>query len=318
MALNLSQQLRDMKKQLFLFFCLLSFLGGYAQQDPMYSMYMFNPMAVNPAYAGSLDHAQATGLFRRQWLDFPGSPRTASLSFHTPMKNDKVGLGFSFVNDQMGEMATNSLMASYAYHLKLKKSRLSFGLQAGARNFSIDLNKIKLNPDQSYDESFQGMVSQWSLNFGAGAFWYSDKWYLGLGIPNLRNNLLNSQQMLNTVYQARYRTHFNLSGGYVFKLSPTFHLKPSFMLKEVAGAPMQFDLNANVYWLDLIGFGLSYRSGDAMLALLEIQLNKNFRLGYAYDQTINKMAGYVGGTHEVMLRSDLGFNKNKTITPRYF
>ncbi len=317
MAIKSEPKNRDMKKHFLLFFSLLAFLSGNSQQDPMYSMYMFNTMAINPAYAGSLDHAQATGLFRRQWLDFPGSPRTASLSFHTPTKNEKVGLGFSFVNDQMGDMATNSFMGSYAYHIRLKKSRLSLGLQAGVRNFSLDLSKIKLSPDQVYDDAFQGNISQWSLNFGAGAFWYSNKWYLGLGIPNLRNNIISNQQ-LNTVYVARYRTHINLTGGYVFKLSPTFHFKPSFMIKEVGGAPLQFDINANIYWLDLIGFGVSYRSGDAMVALLEVQLNKNFRLGYAYDQTINKLAGYVGGTHEVMLRSDFGFNKNKTVTPRYF
>jgi type IX secretion system PorP/SprF family membrane protein len=317
MAIKSEKIKRDMKKHQILFFFLLAFLQGKAQQDPMYSMYMFNTMAINPAYAGSLDHAQVIGLFRRQWLDFPGSPRTASVSFHSPLKNEQVGFGVSFVNDQMGEMATNSLMASYAYHLKFKKSRLSLGLQAGVRNFSIDLSKIKLNPDQAFDESFQGNISQWSLNFGAGAFWYGPNWYVGLGISNLRNNIIVAQQ-LNTVYLARYRPHINLTGGYVFKLSPTLHLKPSLMIKEVAGAPMQVDVNANIYWLDVIGFGLSYRSKDAMVALLEIQLNKNFRIGYAYDQTISQLSGYVGATHEVMLRYDLGFNKNKTVTPRYF
>jgi type IX secretion system PorP/SprF family membrane protein len=308
-----------MMKKLFIFSVLmLSAWGLRAQQDPMYSMYMFNHMAINPAYAGSLDHMQAVGLFRRQWLDFPGSPRTANITVHAPMKNEHVGLGVSFVNDQVGAIATNSFSAAYAYHLKFNKSRLSFGIQAGARNFSLDLASIKLSPDQGgLDDAFQGNISQWSLGFGAGAFWYSDKWYVSLGVPNLRNNIISNQQF-NTVYVARYRTHMNLSAGYVFKLSPVFKLKPSFMVKQVAGAPMQFDLNANIYWLDVIGFGLSYRSGDAVVGLLEIQLNRNFRLGYAYDQTINKLSGYVGGTHEIMLRTDLGFNKNKTITPRYF
>lgn len=291
--------------------------GSKAQQDPMYSMYMFNHMAINPAYAGSMDHLQAIGLFRRQWLDFPGSPRTASVTVHSPLNNERVGLGCSFVNDQAGDLATNAFMAAYSYHLKFEKSRLSFGLQAGVRNFSLNLASIQLSPDQGYDESFQGNISQWSLNFGAGAFWYSDKWFVSFGIPNLRNNIIATQQ-LNTVYLARYRTHMNLSAGYVFKLSPVWSLKPSFLIKQVAGAPMQADLNANIYWLNLVGFGLSYRTGDALVALLEVQLNKNFRLGYAYDQTVNKLSGYVGGTHEIMLRTDLGFNKSKTLTPRYF
>ncbi|MEX1189043.1 MAG: type IX secretion system membrane protein PorP/SprF [Bacteroidia bacterium] len=306
-----------MKKILLILVLLVSGFVSKAQQDPMYSMYMFNHMAINPAYAGSLDHLQAVGLFRRQWLDFPGSPRTANLTVHAPTKNEQVGLGFSFVNDQVGDMSTNAFMAAYAYHLKFKKSRLSLGLQAGARNFSLNLNEIQLSPDQGFDEAFQGNISQWSFNFGAGAFWYSDNWYVSLGIPNLRNNIISAQQV-QTTYVARNRTHANLSAGFVTELSPIFKLKPSFMIKQVAGAPVQVDLNANLYWLDIIGLGLSYRSGDALVTLLEIQLNRNLRIGYAYDQTVSKLSGNVGGTHEIMLRTDFGFNKNKTLTPRYF
>jgi type IX secretion system PorP/SprF family membrane protein len=281
-------------------------------------MYMFNHMAINPAYAGTHDHMQVTGLFRRQWLDFPGSPQTATFTLHSPLQNDKVGLGMSLINDQVGEIKTIAFNAAYSYHIRFKKSSLSLGLQAGFRNFAINLNDIQLSPDESaQDIAFQGNISQWSLNFGAGAFWYGDNWYVNFGIPNMRNNIIRAQQ-LNTINEARYATHFNLGAGYVAKLSPTFKLKPSFLVKSVAGAPLQFDLNANVYWLDLLGLGLSYRSGDAMVFLFEVQLNKNFRLGYAYDQTVSALTGNVGGSHEVMLRADLGFNKNKTLTPRYF
>jgi type IX secretion system PorP/SprF family membrane protein len=315
---NIFNSIKSMKK-----LCLIIFLASFlvnvkAQQDPMYSMYMFNTMAINPAYAGSLDHAQVVGLFRRQWLNFPGSPKTANLTYHSPLKNENVGLGFSFVNDQVGDMSTNGFMAAYSYHLRFKKSRLALGLQAGARNFSLALSDIKLSPTPGQsDDAFSGNISQWSLNFGAGAFWYSPNWYLGLGIPNLRNNILSDNQ-INTAFVARYRTHANLTGGYVFKVSPTIRIKPSFMVKYVGGAPIQIDINANAYWLDLIGFGVSYRSKDALVLMAEIQLNRNIRLGYAYDQTVSSLAGYTGGSHELMLRFDFGFNKNKTLTPRFF
>jgi type IX secretion system PorP/SprF family membrane protein len=311
------KKMGGLKKSAFVFLFVCLFLGAKAQQDPMYSMYMFNPLAINPAYAGSLDQMSATGLFRRQWLNFPGAPQTATFTFHSPLKNENVGVGFSFINDRLGEMATNGFMGTYAYHLKFEKSRLSFGLQAGVRNFSIPLSEIKLSPNQTYDDAFAGNVSQWSMNFGTGAYWYSNKWYLGLGIPHLRNNILSSVQF-NTLYVARLRTHMNLTGGYVFKLSPTLKLKPSFMVKYVGGAPVQADLNVNLYWLDLIGLGISYRTNDALVFMAEIQLNKNFRFGYAYDQTISTLSGYTGGSHELMLRCDFGFNKNKTVTPRYF
>lgn len=307
-----------MKKYILLLSVFLSGVCVKAQQDPMYSMYMFNHMAINPAYAGTHDHMQVTGLFRRQWLDFPGSPQTASFTLHSPLKNDKLGLGMSLINDQVGEIKTISFMGAYSYHLRFKKSSLSLGLQAGFRNFAINLNDIQLSPDESaQDAAFQGNISQWSLNFGAGAFWYGDKWYVSLGLPNMRNNIISAQQQ-NTTYVARYATHFNVGAGYVAKLSPVFRLKPSFLVKSVTGAPLQYDINANIYWLDILGLGISYRSNSAMVFLFEVQLNRNFHFGYAYDQTVSSLAGSVGGSHEIMIRADLGFNKNKTLTPRYF
>lgn len=298
--------------------CILAGLSqAHAQQDPMYSMYMFNPMAINPAYAGSLDQMQATGLFRRQWLNFPGAPQTTTFSFHAPQKNENLGWGMSVINDRMGAMQTNAFMAAYAYHLRFKSSRLAFGLQAGLRNFSARLSELKLDPDALYDASFASNVSSWNLNFGTGVFWYSKNAYVGFSIPHLRNHIL-AEDPQNTTIQSRLRTHFNLTGGYVFHLNPTLALKPSLMIKQVAGAPVQVDVNANIYWLDLLGFGISYRSGAAFVAMAEVQIHQNLRLGYAYDQTVNGLSGSVGGSHELMLRADFGFNKNKTISPRYF
>lgn len=307
-----------MKKPLIILLLLITFsLNVRSQQDPMYSMYMFNMMAINPAYAGTSDHLVATGLFRRQWVNFPGSPQTATFTAHFPLKNEKLGLGVSFVNDRLGDMNTNALMAAYSYHIRFRKSRLSMGLQAGARNFSINLNELKLSPVYQYDDAFANNVNTWSFNFGSGIFWYSDKFYLGFSLPHIQNNILSNQQ-LNTVYVARLRTHTTLAGGYVININPLLKLKPSFLIKNVGGAPLQVDLNANIYWLDILGFGFSYRSASAFVFLTEIQLNKNFKLGYAFDQMGNRMSGYTGGTHEIMLRTDLGFNKNRTITPRYF
>ena len=307
-----------MKKPLIILLLLITFsLNVRSQQDPMYSMYMFNMMAINPAYAGTSDHLVATGLFRRQWVNFPGSPQTATFTAHSPLKNEKLGLGVSFVNDRLGDMNTNALMAAYSYHIRFRKSRLSMGLQAGARNFSINLNELKLSPVYQYDDAFANNVNTWSFNFGSGIFWYSDKFYLGFSLPHIQNNILSNQQ-LNTVYVARLRTHTTLAGGYVININPLLKLKPSFLIKNVGGAPLQVDLNANIYWLDILGFGFSYRSASAFVFLTEIQLNKNFKLGYAFDQMGNRMSGYTGGTHEIMLRTDLGFNKNRTITPRYF
>ncbi len=305
------------KTHLILLICLM--LGGLvrAQQDPMYSMYMFNPMAINPAYTGTLDQMQVVALYRRQWMDFPGAPQTGTITFHGPIVDENMGLGLSFISDRIGKMNTSGLMGAYAYQLRFKKSRLAMGLQIGVRNFRANLTEIMLSPDNAYDESFANAVSQWNMNFGAGVFWYGKNAYLGLSIPHMRNTILADKDLF-AIDPARLRTHYNLTGGYVFSLSPTFKLKPSAMMKVVSGAPVQFDINTNLYWLDVIAIGASYRSGNALVWLAEVQANQYLRIGYAFDQTINGLRGTVGGSHEIMVRCDMGFNKNKTVTPRYF
>jgi type IX secretion system PorP/SprF family membrane protein len=297
--------------------CLL--LGGFvkAQQDAQYSMYMFNQLALNPAYSGVFDQAQAQMIFRRQWLDLPGAPQTAGFNVHGPMRNENVALGLSFVNDRHGIINSNNLMTSYAYHLSFPKSRLSLGLQAGLENFSANLNTVSLSPQQEFDQAFAANISQWSFNYGAGAFWYSDRFFVGFSVPHIRNNIISDQD-LNNVFVARRRTHAFLTGGYVIDLGATTKLKPSMLMKYASGAPMQIDLNMQVYFYENIGLGISYRTMDAITLMGEIQLSKNFRLGYAFDQTVNKLGRYTGGTHEVMLRYNWGFSKDKNLTPRYF
>jgi hypothetical protein len=90
------------------------------------------------------------------------------------------------------------------------------------------------------------------------------------------------------------------------------------LLKKVVGAPYQIDINANVLYQDLYSLGLSYRSGNALMVTAEVKLNKNFRLGYATDFTINKLRGQTGASHELMLRYEFLAGKNKEFTVRDF
>lgn len=289
----------------------------FAQQDPHYSMYMFNPLTLNPAYAGSLDQASAIGLFRKQWLNFPGAPQSAAFSFHSPLRNKNVGLGFQFINDQHGIIKTNGFNGIYAYHLKFNNSRLSMAVQAGANNFTANLTSVLLDPNNEFDPAFAQNISQWDFNAGAGLFWYSDKFFVGASVPHIANNILSANE-LNNINVARQRTHAFLTGGYVFTLNPVWKLKPSTLIKYAVGAPLQMDINLNAYFLDVVGLGVSYRTQDAIVAMLEVLATKQLRFGYAFDQTISKLRGYTGSSHELLVRYDFGFNKTRTITPRFF
>ena len=280
-----------------------------AQQDPMYSMYMFNPVSINPAYTGSTEQMQIVGVFRKQWLNFPGSPQTSTLTFHSPLKNEKMGLGFSFVNDRLGEMQTTGFQATYAYKLKLRETTLSFGLQAGFRNFNFTGANVQLAPVNLIDFAFSN-TSYWNFNYGAGVFWFGRKWFAAFSLPHMINNELSYQN-------ASLRKHYNLYGGYVFQLNNDFKIKPSLMIKNVTGSPIQMDINANVYWKDY-GLGLSYRTNSAFVFLAEAKVSKNFHVGYAFDVNTNGLSRNAGGSHELMVRYDFQTSKNKEFTERDF
>jgi type IX secretion system PorP/SprF family membrane protein len=296
------------KPAAFLLFILLT-TSLVAQQDPMYSMYMFNPVSINPAYTGSTEQMQIIGVFRKQWLSIPGTPQTSTLTFHSPLKNEKMGLGFSFINDRLGEMQTTGFQATYAYKLKLKESMLSFGLQAGFRNFNFNGSNVQLAPVTLSDGAFTN-TSSWSFNYGAGIFWFGKKWFAALSVPHVLNNELSYPNV-------RLRTHYNLYGGYVFQLNDELKIKPSLMIKNVTGAPIQMDINANVYWKDY-GLGISYRTNSALVFLAEAKVSKNFHVGYAFDINANGLSRNAGGSHELMIRYDFQTSKNKEFTERDF
>ena len=291
---------------------------GSAQQDPRYSMYMFNAMSFNPAYAGSLDEVAATVLYRKQWLSFPGAPQTGSFNIHAPIQKENMGLGLSFLNDKAGIINQNYLNLAYSYHLKFKKSRLSLGLQAVVQNFSAGLSKVQTNQQGYTDNAFNsGDVSVYGINFGTGAFYYSDKYFIGISAPHLLSSNME-KKLAGDPVAAKQGTHAYLTGGYVFTLNPIIKLKPTALLKYAANSPMQVDVNAMVYFYDLIGIGATYRTTDSFNAMTEIILPKGFRVAYAFDYTLSPLKNYQTGSHEIIMQYRFGFNKNRLTSPRLF
>ena len=309
--------LKIMKKGIISLLILCSAFCAFAQQDPVNTLYYYNSALINPAYTGSLDYFQAFAGFRSQWLAFPGAPKTAQMNVHGPLPKENMGLGLTFTNDRAGIIQSNFVQLAYSYRLKLKTSNVLFGLQTGIRNFNAQLNDVFLtSAEADYDAAFANNINSWNMNFGFGAFWHGDKWFAGLALPHLRNHILAEKDFKEFI-DARYRTQFNLHGGYVFDVAPELKLKPAAMFKGVSGAPLQFDIATTLYWNDLLSGGLAFRSGDALSFFADVKLSRNFRFGYAYDQVVNRMAGAVGGSHEVMLRYDFSL-KGNDINFRFF
>jgi len=299
-------------------FFLLSFYLVKGQQDAMYTQYMFNMMGVNPAYAGSRGILSATAMYRRQWVGLEGAPETATFSFDMATRNEKVGLGIQAFKDRIGITNTNGFYATYAYRIRFEGAgSLAFGLQGGFSNYKADLTKVDLI--EGSDPAFAQNINAILPSFGAGVYYNSDRWYAGFSIPNLVKSYLRKDQIYyQTDVIAKKYLHFFFIAGYVFDLGESFKLKPSTLVKVVKGAPVQLDVNANLWLKDIVSFGVSYRTGDAVSGMLEIQATNQIRIGYAYDHSISNLVKYNQGTHEIMLRYEFGWEKGKILSPRYF
>lgn len=296
----------------------LALLAGTCrgQQDPMYSQYMFNTLAFNPAYAGSADVFTIMALSRHQWVGFSGAPSTQTILAHSPLKAKNIALGFSAMNDKIGATHQTSAYFDFAYRIRTgEDTRLSFGLKGGLNIYQADL--ANLTTVEANDPANVNVSGQLLPNFGFGMFWHSPRYYIGLSAPKLLENELDavSGAVLVTTSEAR---HYFLIAGYVFDIGRDFKFKPSFMFRTVEGAPMSLDVNANFLLRERIWFGAMYRVGNSFGLMGQYQINDQFRAGYAFDLTTTRLAAYNAGTHEIMLSYDLRFLKGKTISPRYF
>lgn len=297
---------------------LLSTLQLFGQQDAMYSQYMFNTLAINPAYAGSRDVLSATALMRSQWVGVEGAPQTETLSFDTPLRNKRIGMGVQMFHDKVGITNLTGGFISYAYRIHGEKSTFALGLQTGAAHFKADFNSVQLS-ETGIDYAFLSNINQVLLNFGAGIYYNTDKFYIGASVPHLLNNTLNNNKVVVTNgLVARQYLHLFIASGYVINLDEDFKLKPSFLFKGVKGAPMQLDLNTNLWIKDVLSFGVQYRTNADIGALVEIQVSPQIRFGYAYDKSVTKLANFNSGSHEIMLRYEFSFQKDKMLSPRYF
>lgn len=298
-----------------------------AQQDKMFSQYMFNMMALNPAYAGSRDVLSMSALYRNQWTGVQGAPQTATFTADMPLNQERVGIGLQLYGDKSGVIQEAGAFASYAFRIKVgAKSTLALGLQAGASSYQANLAEVRTSPDGQIDPAFASNISKILPNFGTGIYLSNDRSYLSLSVPRLIKNKL-SEYNVGDLRSVQVR-HAYLAAGFVVGLSPGIKMKPSMLVKYAEGAPLGFDGNINFWFVDRIAIGASIRRNqfstwtqyttDAIVGMLEVQLTDQIRFGYAYDRTMNNFQSVAPSSHEIMLRYEFGFGKNRILTPRYF
>ncbi len=289
-----------------------------AQYDPIFTQYMFNEMFINPAYAGSRDQISATALYRNQWVGMEGAPKTQTVSIHGPVKNKKVGLGLSFMNESIGVEKKVGFFTNYAYRLQTSENgRLAFGLQAGLIHMRENyLDVVTHDPN---DIQFSQNVSKLVPNAGFGIYYNTKRFYAGFSIPRLIENYIDSVNGGDIKNKFTHQNfHYFLTGGYVFDISPEIKLKPMTMIKASDGATIQADVTLAAYFNEIFWIGATYRTGAAASVFAQVNLTKQLRLGYSYDYTTNQLNKYNSGTHEITLGYDIPLKRTGVLSPRFF
>ncbi|TXD82805.1 type IX secretion system membrane protein PorP/SprF [Subsaximicrobium wynnwilliamsii] len=302
-------------------FTLILFLGwqAKAQQDPQFTQYMYNMSVLNPAYATADESTINLGtLYRTQWVGSVGAPSTGTLFAHSKL-TDRLEGGFSIIHDQIGDVVkeTNAYI-DVAYVLPAgETAKISFGIKAGATFFSTDFNGF-IYSDPLPDPAFAENISRTFPNIGAGVFYFTDAYYLGLSAPNL----LQSKHLRDEsgiVTEGTENAHLFLTGGYVFQLNERLKLKPAFMTRYIGGAPIAVDLTANVLINDTVELGAGYRFDDSVSALVNFAVTPSLRIGYAYDYTLSNLGRFNSGSHEVFILFNISrLTKGYDKSPRFF
>ncbi|HQW05393.1 MAG: type IX secretion system membrane protein PorP/SprF [Flavobacteriales bacterium] len=286
------------------------------QHTPLTSQYLFNGLVINPAYAGSRDALAANLTYRHQWAGLDGAPVTQIASIHAPVARRKVGLGLLLYNDKIGVSQETGLFSNYAYRVRFRNGKLSFGLGAGLTFLRSQWSTLAIQ--QTSDISFASDTrSAIRPNFSTGAFYYTKNWFVGVSAPFLivhRYSVNNDGWKLS---DSRGDLQPMLTGGYVFELSREVKLKPSTLVRYRTATGVQADLSTNLIYQDRIWLGASYRSGDAFVASLEVLPTPQWRLGYAYDLGMSKLRAAHFGSHEVMLQYEFGY-RIRVKDPRSF
>lgn len=276
---------------------------AFAQQDPMYTQYMDNLQIINPGYVGSLEAGRFTLVARNQWVSFSGAPSSRSFSFQTPVKEYKVGVGFSVLTDKIGPLSQTGFYFDYSYFLNLGfKYKLGLGLKGGFNFYRASLTELNtVSPDPIYSKD---IFKNFLPNFGVGAFLYSEDTYFGLSVPKLVENTINREDYA-TEYVSKEKIHFYLVAGKKFLLNENIQFKAHTMLKVIKNAPLSIDLNAMFGFKEKFWVGGMFRFGDAYGILTQFNVTEKIQIGYSYDLTVSDLNAFNNGSHEIMFHYNL-------------
>ncbi len=296
-----------------------------AQQDPQFSLYQFNQLAVNPAYAGARDAIAVVADMRKQWVSFPGAPTTLAFTAHAPVWNNKLGVGVNVLSDQIGAKSTTGIYGNVAYIMKLNnRLKLSFGLRAGYINYRFNFNKVNYKDLNESSAAGLSTINRSAFDVDAGLYLRSNSFFVGISSTHLNGAMLYNKDYTVTGLSGQTQNlnasyvlvpHIFLTAGKAFSLSENLVFSPSVMVRYVKTA-VSADLNLNFLMYKRLWLGAFIRQDYGAGLLVQVHATEKLRIGYTYDAAIGGRK-LLGSSHEIMIGFDFGNYKTKILSPRF-
>lgn len=288
-------------RKLLIAVCFICFsIGSYAQYDVNYSLYMFNKLAINPAYAGSKEALTLTGHYRNQWPGISGAPKTYTFSGHTPFFNKRSGIGLNVIADKIGMVNTFNFGLSYAYRIPIDKGKtLSIGVDGQMEYGRINWDQA--DPIDTGDEEVPvNATSKFNPNFGMGIYLNTPNYYVGLSIPRLLKTTIFDDDPVQGISINSVRSYY-LMGGLITRVSRNVKFQPGVLFTYNPRTPFEMDLNASFVFMDRFWIGASYRLEDSIDLISQFQLSDQLKAAVAIDFTLSELNDYSPGSFELML-----------------
>jgi len=286
------------------------------QLYPISDQYVHNALAINPAFSGSQDALSTTFLYRNNWSGIEGSPKTMSLSVHTPLNNERVGLGFLIINDEIGVSKETSTIGNYAYRMDLGYGKLAFGL-----GFGVTVSKIEWNKLAAQDVGDEQLTDNYSTgimpNFSTGIYYTTKKYFIGLSAPLFLSHKYDPKKDKYIISNDFKEYNYFCNAGYILNIYQNIKFFPSLLIKYHQGNSTQIDINSQVILKDKIWLGVSYRSKNILVGMIQFQINNQLRIAYSYDFNIGRYRQYTNGSYEIMLNYIFNYNAD-VVGPRQF
>jgi type IX secretion system PorP/SprF family membrane protein len=306
-----------MRKAIISIFWLLIPMLLFGQKSLITDQYIFNPIAVNPALVGSGDALSANLIYKNQWVGIDGSPEIMTFSMHSPLRRQNMGLGLFIINNQIGVSNEISIMGNYSYKLRMRKGNLTLGMGGGF--LLINTAWTSLEANDSFDDLLESnspiyLIPQVSL----GTYYSTKKYHIGFSIPYMLTYTYNSLRDNYTVRNKISNYTYLLHGDYAFDFQNQLKLVPSMMIKYQKESNADILLSSRLIYRDKYSIGAAYDSEDEMFkGMLQFQLNKQLRFGYAADFSGSKLENYSVGSHEFMIQYDFKYTI-RVQSPRTF